>query len=159
MFIRLVKRFIIDKYKFINNILCYYYFDRDLKPENVLIAGDGFIKLTDLGLSKRITSNRTTTLCGTPYYLAPEIIAIKPYGKPVDWWALGIIIFEMVAGSVPFNADSEKKLFYKILSGSYRMPINFSPNLSHLVKNLLRVDLTKRYGNLTKGIADIKNHR
>ncbi|XP_060876150.1 cAMP-dependent protein kinase catalytic subunit beta-like [Metopolophium dirhodum] len=132
---------------------------RDLKPENVLIADDGFIKLTDLGLSKRITSNRTTTLCGTPYYLAPEIIAIKPYGKPVDWWALGIIMFEMVAGTVPFIADSEKKLFYRILSGSYRMPINFSPNLSHLVKNLLRVDLSKRYGNLLNGISDIKYHR
>ncbi|XP_026816004.1 cAMP-dependent protein kinase catalytic subunit beta-like [Rhopalosiphum maidis] len=132
---------------------------RDLKPENVLIDEVGFIKLTDLGLSKRITSNRTTTLCGTPYYLAPEIIAIKSYGKPVDWWALGIILFEMVAGTVPFNADSEKKLFYRILSGTYKMPINFSPNLSHLVKNLLRVDLSKRYGNLSKGISDIKYHR
>lgn len=140
-------------------LIYYYYFNRDLKPENVLIAEDGFIKLTDLGLSKRITSNRTTTLCGTPYYLAPEIIAIKPYGKPVDWWALGIIVFEMVAGTVPFVADSEKKLFYRILSGSYKMPINFSPNLSHLVKNLLRVDLSKRYGNLTNGISDIKYHR
>ncbi|XP_025191950.1 cAMP-dependent protein kinase catalytic subunit beta-like [Melanaphis sacchari] len=132
---------------------------RDLKPENVLIDEVGFIKLTDLGLSKRITSNRTTTLCGTPYYLAPEIIAIKSYGKPVDWWALGIILFEMVAGTVPFNAENEKKLFYKILGGNYKMPINFSPNLSHLVKNLLRVDLSKRYGNLSKGITDIKYHR
>jgi len=130
-----------------------------LKPENVLIDEVGFIKLTDLGLSKRITSNRTTTLCGTPYYLAPEIIAIKSYGKPVDWWALGIILFEMVAGTVPFNADNEKKLFYRILSGNYKMPINFSPNLSHLIKNLLRVDLSKRYGNLSRGITDIKHHR
>lgn len=132
--------------------------NRDLKPENVLIDKEGFIKLTDLGLSKRITSNRTYTLCGTPYYLAPEIIAIKSYGKPVDWWALGIIIFEMVAGTVPFNADTEKKLFYKILNGTYKMPINFSANLSDLIKNLLRVDITKRYGNLVKGVNDIKNH-
>jgi len=147
--------------KFNDKLQIYYVIivNRDLKPENVLIGGDGFIKLTDFGLSKRIKSNQTTTFCGTPYYLAPEMIAIKIYGKPVDWWALGIILFEMVSGTVPFNAENEKKLFFKILSGVYKMPINISPNLSHLISNLLQVDLSKRYGNLTKGINDIKHHR
>lgn len=98
-------------------------------------------------------------MCGTPQYLAPEIIALKAYGKPVDWWALGVIIYEMVAGSLPFFADTDKLLYKKILNGSYKIPNNFSPDLSNLIKNLVQIDLTKRYGNLRNGIDDIKDHR
>ena len=71
---------------------------RDLKPENILIGSDGYLKLTDFGFAKYCDS-RTYTLCGTPEYLAPEILLNKGHGKPVDWWCLGILIYEMIAGT------------------------------------------------------------
>lgn len=131
---------------------------RDLKPENLLIAADGYLKLTDYGFAKTV-EGRTYTLCGTPEYLAPEILLNKGHGKPVDWWTLGIIIYEMLAGIDPFSDDDPMAIYQKILKGKLKFPRNFDKNAKSLVKHLLVADLTKRYGNLKNGVNDIKNHR
>jgi len=131
---------------------------RDLKPENLLIADDGYLKLTDFGFAK-VVEGRTYTLCGTPEYLAPEILLNKGHGKAVDWWTLGILIYEMNAGIDPFTDEDPMAIYQKILKGKVKFPRNFDKNAKSIVKHLLVADLSKRYGNLKNGAADIKNHR
>ncbi|PVU91935.1 hypothetical protein BB559_003919 [Furculomyces boomerangus] len=130
---------------------------RDLKPENILVDTTGHIKLTDLGFSKHVP-DVTWTLCGTPDYLAPEIIQAKGYGKSVDWYALGVLIFEMIAGYPPFYEKDHYRLYERILSGKIAWPVGFDLNAKNLVQNLISHDLTKRYGNLKGGARDIKSH-
>jgi serine/threonine protein kinase len=97
---------------------------RDLKPENILVDEEGYLKLIDFGFAKNCSST-TKTLCGTPEYLAPEVLLNKDYGKPVDWWTLGILIFEMIAGIDPFNDDDPMAIYEKILKGKVKFPRDF----------------------------------
>ena len=131
---------------------------RDLKPENILITKDGYLKLTDFGFAK-IIDGRTFTLCGTPEYLAPEILLQKGHGKPVDWWCLGILIYEMLVGIDPFSDDDPMAVYQNILKGKVKFPNCFPKNAKSLVRHLLVADLAKRYGNLINGVEDIKGHR
>ncbi|KAF9923720.1 camp-dependent protein kinase catalytic subunit [Linnemannia zychae] len=132
---------------------------RDLKPENILIDAQGNIKITDFGFAKHLADNETAwTFCGTPDYLAPEVIKSKGYGKAADWWSFGIFIFEMLAGYPPFYDDDLFKMCQKIVDGEMRYPKYFDGLAKDLLKRLLVSDLTKRYGNLRDGCHDIRNH-
>lgn len=129
---------------------------RDLKPENILLTPDGYSKLTDFGFAKVIEPGaRTYTLCGTPEYIAPEVLLNKGHGKPVDWWTLGILIYEMIVGQPPFCDEEPMGIYQKILAGKIYFPKYFDKNAKTLVKKLLTADLSKRYGNLKAGPDDI----
>lgn len=131
---------------------------RDLKPENLLLDRHGHLKITDFGFAKEVP-DITWTLCGTPDYLAPEVVSSKGYNKSVDWWSLGILIFEMLCGFTPFwDSGSPVKIYENILRGKIKYPPYMHPDAVDLLSQLITPDLTKRLGNLHGGPDDVKNH-
>jgi serine/threonine protein kinase len=117
---------------------------RDLKPENILLDAKGHIVITDFGLCKEINDDNTETFCGTPEYLAPEIISGEGHGYPVDWWSLGTLIFEMLTGLPPFYSSSVQEMFKFIMKSPLRFPDDMSENAKDLLKKLLERDPSKR---------------
>jgi protein kinase A len=130
---------------------------RDLKPENVLMDTEGHLRLADFGFAK-VVETRLWTMCGTPEYLAPEVIKRKGHGCGVDWWALGILIYEVLAGNAPFTAGTAMGIYEKIVRGEYKTPPHFSPTAKDLIKKLLR-DKSQRLGCMKEGTAGIKAHQ
>ena len=131
---------------------------RDLKPENILIDRQGYLKLTDFGFAKEVRL-KTYTLCGTPEYIAPEVLLNKGHGKGVDWWTLGILIFETLCGQPPFNDDDPMGIYQQIIQGRIVFPRVVEKDAKSLIKHLLVQDLTKRYGCMVRGAQDVKDHR
>lgn len=131
---------------------------RDLKPENVLISETGYIKLADFGLSRmNVTQNEARTLCGTPEYLAPEILLNKGYGKAVDWWTFGNILYEMLIGITPFYTQQRSQLYDRIKEASPRFPAFISQSARNLVEVLLQKKPEERMGT-QNGATEIKEH-
>jgi len=133
---------------------------RDLKPENVLIDGQGYIRITDFGLSKAgIEGNKgAMSVCGTPEYLAPEVLNKTGHGKAVDWWTLGAIIYEMTTGLPPFYTSNREELFRRIRSEPLPMPKHLSENCKAILEALFQKDPEKRLGSGKEGPNAIKKH-
>lgn len=132
-----------------------------MKPENLLIDHDGHIKLADFGFAKILENDRTFTLCGTPEYLAPEIVKGSKktgYAKSVDWWALGILLFEMLAGYPPFYDCEPIGIYKKICQGIIEFPRFFSLRTKDLIRKLLNPEIKYRLGCQDNG-DQIKRHR
>ncbi|GAU95607.1 hypothetical protein RvY_07198-2 [Ramazzottius varieornatus] len=132
---------------------------RDLKPENLLLDAEGHIKVTDFGFAKEINERIAYTLCGTPDYLAPEIILGRGYNKGVDYWAFGILCYEMLVGHPPFFSDNPMGIYEKILDGLVRWPKTMDLVAKDLIKKLLAGDRTKRLGCMKEGVGEIKSHK
>ena len=128
---------------------------RDLKPENILLDADGHIKLTDFGLAKDLFEDdlTTNTFCGTNHYLAPEIILRKPYSFEIDWWALGVLLCELITGNEPFLGDNTKEIFTSIINDIPYVPFTVPKDARDLIFKLLTKDPSKR-----PNFEYIKNH-
>ncbi|XP_003423929.1 RAC-alpha serine/threonine-protein kinase [Nasonia vitripennis] len=133
---------------------------RDLKLENLLLDKDGHIKIADFGLCKEdITYGRTTkTFCGTPEYLAPEVLEDNDYGRAVDWWGVGVVMYEMICGRLPFYNKDHEKLFTLILLEAVRFPKTLSNEAKDMLGGLLNKDPTKRLGGGPNDAKDIMDH-
>uniref|UniRef100_A0AAA9TJS1 non-specific serine/threonine protein kinase n=3 Tax=Laurasiatheria TaxID=314145 RepID=A0AAA9TJS1_BOVIN len=133
---------------------------RDLKLENLMLDKDGHIKITDFGLCKEGITDAATmkTFCGTPEYLAPEVLEDNDYGRAVDWWGLGVVMYEMMCGRLPFYNQDHEKLFELILMEDIKFPRTLSSDAKSLLSGLLIKDPNKRLGGGPDDAKEIMRH-
>ncbi|XP_068430381.1 serine/threonine-protein kinase N2 [Clinocottus analis] len=134
---------------------------RDLKLDNLLMDADGFVRIADFGLCKEGMGHgdRTTTFCGTPEFLAPEVLTDNTYTRSVDWWGLGVLIYEMLVGESPFPGDDEEEVFESIVNDDARYPRFLSPESVSLIQKLLQKNPEKRLGGGEEDALAIKKHK
>ena len=133
---------------------------RDLKLDNILLTLDGHVKVADYGLCKEnmYFGNTTSTFCGTPEFMAPEILLEQRYTRGVDWWAFGVLIYEMLLGQSPFRGDDEDEIFDAILEDEPLYPIHMPRDSVSLLQKLLTRDPSKRLGASEIDAEEIKGH-
>lgn len=131
---------------------------RDLKPENILIDWTGHLKVTDFGFAKYMKEAKTHTVCGTAAYMAPEIIRKKGHSLPVDWWGVGVLLFEMLTGQVPFRGGEDAEIFSAILSGRISYPADMDKNAKDAIARFLNPDPNRRLGNLEAPGVKLRDH-
>ncbi|KAL0979555.1 hypothetical protein UPYG_G00186500 [Umbra pygmaea] len=121
---------------------------RDLKLDNLLMDADGFVKITDFGLCKEGMGHgdRTSTFCGTPEFLAPEVLTDDNYTRAVDWWGMGVLIFEMLVGESPFPGEDEEEVFDSIVNNDVQYPDGLTPDSISIIQKLLKRNPEKRLG-------------
>ncbi|KAI1922749.1 cytochrome c oxidase subunit 1 [Ophidiomyces ophidiicola] len=131
---------------------------RDLKPENILLDAEGHLKLVDFGFAKQLYGHETYTLCGTPEYLAPEVIHNSGHGLAVDWWALGILIYEFLAGQPPFWDPNPMRIYEQIVDGALRFPHHMSAAARDIIGALCKTSPSERLGHISGGTQRVKDH-
>ena len=134
---------------------------RDLKPENVLLDHVGNVRLTDFGLSKEGVSDHSTgasSFCGTPEYIAPEVLLRQGHGRAVDWWSLGALLYEMISGLPPFYSRNRETMFEKIMSAELVFPPFMSEDAKSLLSKLLVRDPKNRLGSGERDAGELKEH-
>uniref|UniRef100_A0A8C1ZB52 non-specific serine/threonine protein kinase n=1 Tax=Cyprinus carpio TaxID=7962 RepID=A0A8C1ZB52_CYPCA len=134
---------------------------RDLKLENLMLDKDGHMKITDFGLCKEGITDEATmrTFCGTPEYLAPEVLEDNDYGRAVDWWGLGVVMYEMMCGRLPFYNQDHERLFELIVMEEIRFPKSLSPEAKALLTGLLRKDPKQRLGGGPEDAREVMGHK
>ena len=128
---------------------------RDIRPENILINSDGYIKLTDFAFSKKLEKDLTYTVVGLPEYYSPEMINQSGYNKSIDFWQLGILLYEMIVGYTPFIDSNPMNLYHKIKKGKINFPKGINKDAKLIIKHFLNVDINKRLGCTKRGIIEI----
>ncbi|XP_019749107.1 serine/threonine-protein kinase N1-like isoform X1 [Hippocampus comes] len=131
---------------------------RDLKLDNLLLDVDGYVKIADFGLCKEGMGygDRTSTFCGTPEFLAPEVLTDTSYTRAVDWWGLGVLVYEMLVGESPFPGDDEEEVFDSIVNDEVRYPRFLSNEAIGIMRRLLRRNPERRLGSGEKDAEDVK---
>uniref|UniRef100_A0A8C6NMG7 Protein kinase N3 n=1 Tax=Nothobranchius furzeri TaxID=105023 RepID=A0A8C6NMG7_NOTFU len=134
---------------------------RDLKLDNLLMDADGFVKITDFGLCKEGVGHgdQTSTFCGTPEFLAPEVLTDESYTRAVDWWGLGVLVYEMLVGESPFPGEDEEEVFDSIVNNDVQYPTSLHPDAVSIMQKLLKKNPLKRLGAGERDAKEVKGEK